>query len=450
MAHKKRRQYRQWLWTVFAIAILGGITLGYLQAVRTPSAIMEVTSGTRRYLDPTFASYTVQQNIKYAEAVNYKRTGTEKLYLDLYTPAGDTATGRPLMIFIHGGGFYIGDKNIIGGEYGDPQAAFGWGSYFAKRGYVVMSINYRMADHLVKAGDADAEQIILMGKSDVYAAVRYARLHASEYGIDPNRIVLAGNSAGAVLALYGAYTTSNVGDNTSNAGPSNQVQAAVSLAGAILPQTAGAITAPVVPAIMFHGDQDTTVPYAAALNLYQRLASLGGRVDWYVFPGQGHAIAGYAAGAPTVAQFLYEVLHLGGGGVASPSPSPSVRPSVVPSASILPQSPRPSPSLVASPLPSARQSPSPSPRASTVAPASQVATPAPSVIVIPAKSATPRPSQDATSQVAPSPDPYVYQDFVWHGGDEATIQVQRANAPAAEPMPWYVQVWEWITGWLLN
>jgi acetyl esterase/lipase len=438
MRRKQRWRYR-WVWIFIAVACLGFVGIGYGLAVRKPTGIYEVTNGPRRYLDPVFGSYTVQQNIKYGEAMNYKRTGTEKLYLDLYTPVGDAASSRPLIIFIHGGGFYIGDKNIIGGEYGDPNAAFGWGSYFAKRGYVVMSINYRLADHLVKAGDTDAEQIILMSKSDVYAAVRYARLHASAYGVDPNKIVLAGNSAGAVLALYGAYTPNVPGDNVSNPGPSHQVQAAVSLAGAILPGTAATITGSTVPAIMFHGDQDTTVPYTAALGLYQRLVALGTRVDWYVFPGQGHTIAGYAAGAPTVAQFLYEVLHLGSTTVSpspsiaashSPSPSPSPRVSASPVASVVP-SPSQSVWEVVSPSPSAA-----SPRASTGVRASPVAPIQPKV-----PSASPQ-----GIQPTPMPDPYVYQDFVWHGGETATIQVQRANVEESSTVPWYTELWEWIVG----
>ena len=96
--------------------------------------------------------------------------------LDLYR--GEQAVGvRPVIVFLHGGGFIRGDKadrdNI--------------GLYFARAGYVVLVINYRLAPaHGWPAGAQDAA-----------AAADWAGANARQHGGDPARIFLAGESAGA-------------------------------------------------------------------------------------------------------------------------------------------------------------------------------------------------------------------------------------------------------------
>src|SRR5689334_20541762 len=59
--------------------------------------------GAERYKDDVFTSTTLTSNIEYGSAKNYAGA-TEKLLLDLYQPQGDTATARPLFLWIHGGG----------------------------------------------------------------------------------------------------------------------------------------------------------------------------------------------------------------------------------------------------------------------------------------------------------------------------------------------------------
>ena len=98
---------------------------------------------------------------------------------DLIVPAGTRRA--PLLMFVHGGGWSIGDKRM-----GESIKA----PHFNATGWAFASINYRLVPQ------ASVEQ----QAADVASAVAYARAHAAENGLDPDRIVLMGHSAGAHLA----------------------------------------------------------------------------------------------------------------------------------------------------------------------------------------------------------------------------------------------------------
>lgn len=101
----------------------------------------------------------------------------ERHVLDVYEPAEPATHPRPLLVCVHGGGFVRGDKS--------QRASAGW--YFARHGIVTVTPNYRLAP----------ESRWPSGPQDVVAALQWARAHASEFGADPSRIVLMGESAGA-------------------------------------------------------------------------------------------------------------------------------------------------------------------------------------------------------------------------------------------------------------
>lgn len=104
----------------------------------------------------------------------------ERHRLDLYGAPGDGL--KPVVLFVHGGGFVMGDK----GDTGWPNAAVG--RMAARRGWIGAVMNYRLApDHLWPAGS-----------EDVAAAVDYLRGAVADHGGDPERIVVMGTSAGAV------------------------------------------------------------------------------------------------------------------------------------------------------------------------------------------------------------------------------------------------------------
>lgn len=103
----------------------------------------------------------------------------ERHRLDLY---GRPASPAPVILFVHGGGFRIGDKAADGW----PNAAVG--RWAAQMGWLGAVMNYRLApDHRWPAGG-----------EDVLAAVDWLAAEAARFGGDPQRIVLMGTSAGAV------------------------------------------------------------------------------------------------------------------------------------------------------------------------------------------------------------------------------------------------------------
>ena len=118
-------------------------------------------------------SYNVYKNISYSNDSNsyFKK-------LDIYTPA-DTGV-HPVLVFIHGGGWMTGDKKFISEK---PV-------YFAERGFVFVSINYRLAP-LVKYPD---------NVKDAAEAVAWVARNIVNYGGDTAGLYLMGHSAGAHLS----------------------------------------------------------------------------------------------------------------------------------------------------------------------------------------------------------------------------------------------------------
>lgn len=103
-----------------------------------------------------------------------------ELLADLYHPRG--ATAAPVLVAAHGGGWQIGDRKFYRH----------WGPYLARRGYALLAIEYRLMKPGVSTWPGAA--------GDVGTAVCYVRANAGELGIDPARIALIGDSAGAHLA----------------------------------------------------------------------------------------------------------------------------------------------------------------------------------------------------------------------------------------------------------
>ena len=119
-------------------------------------------------------------------AVSYASNSASQVR-DIYLP--ENATGSdPVIVVVHGGGFKFGDQTM---EIIRPVIEAG-----QKNGYVVASVDYR------KSGEATFPGAL----SDVKAAVRFLRANAAEYGIDPEKVVIWGESAGAYLADMTALT----------------------------------------------------------------------------------------------------------------------------------------------------------------------------------------------------------------------------------------------------
>lgn len=137
--------------------------------------------------------------------------------MDIYLP--ENATGSdPVIVVVHGGGFAFGSQTM---EIIQPIIQAG-----KANGYVVASVDYRKSNEATFPG----------ALSDVKAAVRYLKANAAEYGINPDQVVIWGESAGAYLSLMTALTTEVEalnGDVTDNLEQSSSVAALVDFYGPV-------------------------------------------------------------------------------------------------------------------------------------------------------------------------------------------------------------------------
>jgi len=228
-----------------------------------------------RYRDEVFANVTRSNGIVFGSAVDQTGT-TVTLRLEKYEPAGDTATARPAVVWVHGGGF-------SGGSRTSPEVV-DEATLFARKGYVIVSIDYRLWSGGCFPPTTECLTAITHAKWDAQAAVRYLRANAGSLKVDPNRIAIAGTSAGAITALNVGYGPEDVGNSGNPSFPST-VRAAVSLSGSAVLTTPNPGEA---PALLFHGDADRIVQYQAAVNTVNAARDAGLVANFTVWPGEGH------------------------------------------------------------------------------------------------------------------------------------------------------------------
>jgi acetyl esterase/lipase len=229
--------------------------------------------------------------------ITYITVGGHDLKLDVYP--SEVSPAPPTLIYIHGGGWMAGSKelsllNVM------PWMAMGW---------TVVNVEYRTGK--VALAPAAVE--------DVRCAVRFVLARAKEYNIDPKRVVLAGHSAGAHLALMTGLLPVSAGLDRQCAGSDElRVSAIVSWYG--ITDVADLIDGPNakeyavrwigsrtdrveaarrvspltyvragVPAVItIHGDADDTVPYAHATQLKAALDRAGVANELVTIPGGRH------------------------------------------------------------------------------------------------------------------------------------------------------------------
>jgi predicted esterase len=204
-----------------------------------------------RYRDAIFSTVAVTSGIQYGTAPDANGDPVA-LRLDLYQPpASDTQAGRPALVWVHGGGFSSGDKtNVVPVDVANT---------FAKMGYVVVSINYRLLGSgcVANPGAPQCTIAAIEAQHDAQAAVRWLRANAGTYRIDPTRIGIGGESAGAITAALVGLNTGDVG-SSGNPGPPSTVGGFVSVSGG-LPN--GIFASPGDSmGIFFHGTADNVVP----------------------------------------------------------------------------------------------------------------------------------------------------------------------------------------------
>ncbi len=199
------------------------------------------------------------------------------LSMDVYEPDGDTCSKRPVIVLEHGGSFIFGNKS-------DMEK---WCRLLARKGYVAVSIQYRLYP-VFQLGFPDSIDIMdtaIKAVGDMKAAVRFFREDAATdnlFRADTATIFIGGYSAGAVAALHTAFLddadvlpdfietilTANGGlnGNTGNAvnqSHSSAIEAVINMSGGLYRREW--IDADDVPMSSIHGTADATVPFESGL-----------------------------------------------------------------------------------------------------------------------------------------------------------------------------------------
>ena len=193
-----------------------------------------------------------------AETFTYAYKDGKSLDMDVYFPMNDKVAKRPLIFYVHGGGFAAGTRNDLG-----IQA---FCKRLARHGYVVSSISYRLTRQGTETGfgcdcpAVDKRNTFNKAVEDLQDATFFMIKNRNKMGIDPQTIILSGSSAGAETALNTAYQPPYCYGLDS--GPVSYA-GVISMAGAI-PDTARIFKESAVPSLLFHGTCDNLVPYATA------------------------------------------------------------------------------------------------------------------------------------------------------------------------------------------
>jgi acetyl esterase len=125
------------------------------------------------------------KELKPTRKIVYKKLPDRELEMHLFEPAGyKTTDKRPCFLAIHGGGWVAGTPDVV----------YCVADYFAKKGWLGISLQYRIAK-------PERNTTVFDAVRDGRSAVRYLRVHAAELGIDPNRIMAGGRSAGGHIAV---------------------------------------------------------------------------------------------------------------------------------------------------------------------------------------------------------------------------------------------------------
>ena len=232
------------------------------------------------------ADYQIQANIRYSLH--------PETVLDIVQARAPALKNRPGVIVIHGGGWVEGNKESVLERFCLP---------FVEHGFVVANVEYRLAQ------SATAPAAV----NDVLEAAKWFRDRAADYKVDPNQIIVTGNSAGGHLAMM-----VGMAPESAALGPSIKIAAIINFYGIsdVPDQLQGphlrpyAVTwipeqldrmelakklSPIThvrkglpPVLSIHGDADPVVPYEQSVRLTKELNAAGDQAELITVPGGQH------------------------------------------------------------------------------------------------------------------------------------------------------------------
>jgi len=222
----------------------------------------------------------------------YKQTDTTKLYVEVFYPENlDTTKKHPAMVFFFGGGW----------NTGSPHQFIHHAEYFSQRGIVCFLAGYRVKK---RNGTTPFESL-----KDAKSAIRFIRENSDKFGVDPDRIIASGGSAGGHLAAATALIKNynEVTDDTTVSCIPN----ALVLFNPVIDNGPGGygydrigeayknfsplhnIHKGAPPTIFFLGTKDRLIPVVTAEYYKMVMEKVGSRCDLKLYEGQGHGFFNY-------------------------------------------------------------------------------------------------------------------------------------------------------------
>ncbi|MDD4872940.1 MAG: alpha/beta hydrolase [Kiritimatiellae bacterium] len=264
---------------LLSLSITSLLFVSAAQAADSSSPAKAITSN---FIDEMAAK------IEPTRRIVYKKVGERELHLNVFEPAGHKASDkRPCFLTIHGGG-WTGMS---------PRRQYPFSAHFAERGMVGISIEYRLVQQ-------DSGSTVFDCVKDGRSAMRYVRAHAAELGVNPQKIVVNGGSAGGHLAAGTAlfdgvdeagedtsvsclpnamvlyfpvidtskegYGNAKIGEHWQEISPLHRVK----------------VGAP--PTIIFHGTGDTVTPFKGAQAFHDAMLKAGNQCELVVNDGGKH------------------------------------------------------------------------------------------------------------------------------------------------------------------
>ncbi len=307
--------------------LAGGLLVGGCGDSSTAAPDDNVAPTTGLYVSQQFAATAVTTSLNVAYSVRpnaggqYTSQRTEAvertqpaltLRMDIAVPPNATAaTRQPLLVFVHGGGFIAGDKSDF---YPEMES-------YARAGYVVATINYRLTNGGGTGGDSIRTQAVLHATEDAMNAVRFLRANAARYGIDPTRVVSVGSSAGGAVSLMLGLQPDDPRARSDWAGVSARVNGAVTT-GASLQGASPEIEALLSfdatdsPILLYHAKETDSSSGAtwtgSVLPTQQRITSSGNVCTVVPQPNMTHTVDLSLGNSywPPLREFLFTHLRL--------------------------------------------------------------------------------------------------------------------------------------------
>jgi len=278
---------------------------------------------------------TITEDITYAEGLshdswNSANTSVVPLLMDSYIPDNDLQN-RPLLMLIHGGAFYGGSKQ--------QEALVDMANYYASRGFVVFSIDYRLNAHkgtipqewidaTSDVAPANLDQLYAMypAHRDAKAALRWIIANADNFHINKDYITVGGGSAGAITSI--GLGVSELGDykdeislsedntlSTTNLSQTYEVQTILDFWGSnvsveILELIYGHQRFDQNDPALFiaHGTEDLTVPFSNAEDLKTIWET--NEIDFVYYPleGRGHGPWGATVNGKSLSDLSFDFI----------------------------------------------------------------------------------------------------------------------------------------------